>query len=150
MNASPGGVGERAVRGQLLQGFRTKLGNEQTVDPFNAVVPDASGMATVTFENGGTIGCFDATVNGFDPALAHIHFGQPGMNGPRFLDFSSVRVTSGRFLGCIPVAELGLTPMSVCELLADGYLYYFDFHLSATEPGIFTSIRGQMPRVNLL
>lgn len=148
MNASPGGVGERAVRGQFIQGFSAMLSNEQTVAPYNVVVPGASGMSTVTFENGATTVCFDSTINGFDPAVAHLHFGQLGSNGPIFFDFSDVRVTSGRFLGCLSVAELGQTPDSVCELLADGYIYYFDFHLSDTEPGVFTTIRGQLPQVN--
>lgn len=148
MNASPGDVGERGVRGQLIQGFSTMLANNQTVAPYNVVVPGASGMATVTFENGATTACFDATINGFDPTVAHLHFGQPGSNGPILFDFSQVSVTNGRFLGCLSVADLGQTPQSVCELLADSYLYYFDFHLSDTEPGIFTTIRGQLPQVN--
>lgn len=148
MTASPGGVGPRAIRGQLLQGFMTKLSNDLTVAPYNNVVPGASGMSMLTFENEGTMACFDATINGFDPVLAHVHFGQPGSNGPIFFDFSSVKVEMGRFLGCISILDLGHTQQSVCELLADGYLYYFEFHQSDTEPGIFTTIRGQLPRLN--
>jgi hypothetical protein len=83
------------------------------------------------------------------PSVARLYYGQPGMNGPVVFDFSSVKTGPGRFFGCIPIEQLGpnINVQVVCEVLADGYLYYFQFHQSTTEPGFLTTVRAQIPPV---
>ena len=140
----------QAIRGQLVQGFTAKLENEQTVAPFNvAASPKASGTASVFFEMAGTVACFDVTIDAFDPALGHIHNAAMGTNGPRIFNYSALKVdgVEGRFFGCqdISSADIEGTVDDVKKLLMDPSMYYFDYHLSATEPDIFTSIRGQLP-----
>jgi CHRD domain len=58
----------------------------------------ASGVATIKFESAGTVICIDATIMGFDPALAHIHNAKAGSNGVLLVDFTSTKIAPGRFL----------------------------------------------------
>lgn len=149
VNAHVGGTAPTilsAIRGQLVQKFSAPLENMQTVTPFDQVVEGATGMATVSFEAAGSMTCFDVTIDGFDPGFAHVHMADMGMNGPRIFNFTSTKVDTGRFFGCIPTVELeeGVTvEETVVMVLTNPEKYYFDFHLALTQPEVFTSIRGQ-------
>jgi hypothetical protein len=59
-------------------------------------------VAAVKFESAGTEICVDATIQGFDPVLAHLHNAQPGVNGPLVVNFSSTRVAPGDSLDVSP------------------------------------------------
>jgi hypothetical protein len=136
------------IRGQLLQAFTAPLFPEESVSPFLGV-HGSSGTATIRFEAGGSKVCFDAKIIGFDPTTAHVHYGEVGTNGGVVYDFSSTKVAPGRFFGCLTTVELGVDRDQVCEVLADGYLFYFNFHEvgDATLPGFFNTIRGQFPTI---
>lgn len=136
------------IRGQLLQAFTAPLFPEESVSPFLGV-HGSSGTATIRFEAGGSKVCFDAKIIGFDPASAHLNYGEVGTNGGVVYDFSSTKVAPGRFFGCLTIEELDTTPVQVCEVLADGYLYYFNFHQFAdpNSLGFFNTIRGQLPSI---
>ena len=145
MNAIAGGTaGNRGIRGQLVQSFMAILENQQTVAPYDTVIPGASGRSTMTVEAAGQVICFDATINGFDPELARLYFGQTGSNGNIVFDFSAAKVGAGRFLGCLPIETLGIGVQTVDEILADSYLYYMEFRVSASKSS--PTIRGQLPR----
>eukprot|EP00977_Amphora_coffeiformis_P019009 scaffold6856_cov156-Amphora_coffeaeformis.AAC.2 len=139
----------RAIRGQFVQGFSAKLENKQLVAPFNIPSPGASGMASVFFEMAGTVACFDVTIDRFDPLLGHIHNEAMGANGPRVFNYSALKVdgVEGRFFGCQDLTsdDIEGSVEVVKMLLMNPSMYYFDYHLSASEPEIFTSIRGQLP-----
>jgi hypothetical protein len=112
---------------------------------FNGSVDSASGMAKVSFKAAGSVACFDMTINEFDPELGHIHMADPGVNGPRIFDHSPLRVDPGRFLGCLPIEELGdnlSVEKNVTAILAEPEKHYFDYHLNGTMPN--TSNRGQL------
>eukprot|EP00545_Synedropsis_sp_CCMP1620_P012266 CAMPEP_0119015000 /NCGR_PEP_ID=MMETSP1176-20130426/10502_1 /TAXON_ID=265551 /ORGANISM="Synedropsis recta cf, Strain CCMP1620" /LENGTH=364 /DNA_ID=CAMNT_0006968257 /DNA_START=22 /DNA_END=1116 /DNA_ORIENTATION=+ len=138
----------QGIRGQLLQSFTSQLDAEASVAPFLGV-HGSSGVSSIRFEAGGSIVCFDATIVGFDPEVAHLAYGVTGTNGNVVYDFSSLKVAPGRFFGCLSIEELGTTLAEVCEILADGYVYYFDFHQSDIPDSIyfFNTIRGQLPEV---
>lgn len=148
VDASPDALFFQGIRGQLIQSFTAQLNPDQAASPFVGV-DGSSGVATVRFEAGGTVLCFDATITGFDPNVAHIHFGEPRFNGPVIVDFSAVKVDAGRFFGCLSIGELGITLDAVCEILADGYIYYFNFHEDGPPENLLflNTIRGQLPAV---
>jgi hypothetical protein len=139
-----GAAGTHGIRGQLVQGFKASLQNQQTVTPYDNVIPDASGTASMTVESAGEIVCFDASIDGFDPMLAHLRFGEIGTNGNLVIDFSSTKVGTGRYLGCVPIGRLGIDIATVLAILAHGDSYYFEFHDAESEPDFYTTIRGQL------
>lgn len=157
--SNPDSLFFQGIRGQVLQAFTAPLSPEQSIAPFMGV-EGASGTATVRFESGGTVLCFDASIDGFDPMIAHLNFAAENVNGPVILDFSSTRVGTGRFFGCLTIAELGIDIEAAKSILADGYIYNFDFHEGEAPPDFdFTemhgasipylnTIRGQLPRVD--
>ena len=139
-----GAAGTHGIRGQLVQGFQAVLQNQQTVAPYDNVIPDASGTASMTVESAGQIICFDASIDGFDPRLAHLRVGEVGTNGNLVIDFSTTKVGTGHYMGCVPIGRLGIDTTTVLAILAHGERYYFEFHDSESEPDFYTTIRGQL------
>lgn len=145
IHASPGfPTAERAIRGQIWQAFPALLSNDQTVAPFNETVSGASGRARINVEEGGKVIFFDATIAQFDPEVAKLARGNEGENGIIVLNFSSLKISPGRFLGSLTVDELGVSEEVVIEMIADPGLYYFTFQGGDTAPEAFTAIRGQV------
>ncbi|KAI2501523.1 hypothetical protein MHU86_12968 [Fragilaria crotonensis] len=112
----------------------------------------ASGVATIKFESAGTVICVDATIQGFDPVLGHLHNAQSGVNGPVVVNFSSTKVAPGRFLGCITVANPPVagqpSVQTVLDILDDPSDYYFNFHAGAPQtPDFNVAIRGQLDEI---
>jgi hypothetical protein len=146
--ASPDSLFLQGIRGQFIQQFKAILSPDTAVAPFMGVA-GASGIATVSIENGGGILCFDAQIaGGFNPLVAVINFGAVGTNGDVVFNFSSTKVAVSTFFGCLTLEELGTKLEDVCELVADGNLYYFNFHEGPPgddNGGIFlNTIRGQL------
>jgi len=149
--SAPVEVKNLAIRGQLLQAFKTTVVPSEEVSPFVGKV-GASGVATIKFESAGTVICVDATIQGFDPVLGHLHNAQSGVNGPVVVDFSSTKVAPGRFLGCITVSdppEAGQPSVqTVLDILDDPSDYYFNFHAGAPQtPDFNVAIRGQLDEI---
>ena len=141
----PTALFNRAIRGQLRQRLRTTVVPSEEVSPFMGKA-GASGIATISFEAAGTVICIDATVKGFAPVLAHLHNAKVGFNGGVVVNFSSMMVAPGRFLGCGTLSELGVTNALVAQtILADPSDFYFNFHLGASGTSDFNvAIRGQL------
>lgn len=145
IRASPGfPVGNNVIRGQIWQAFPALLENEQTVAPFNNTVSGATGRARINVEEGGQAIFFDATIGQFDPDVAKLARGEEGENGIIVLNFSSLKIGTGRFLGSLTIDELGISEQVVIEMIADPGLYYFTFQGGEQAPEAFTSIRGQV------
>ena len=149
---APDNVKNLAIRGQIVQAFSTTVLPSEEVSPF--VGKDgASGVARIKFESAGTVICVDATIQGFDPVLAHVHNAQPGVNGPVVVDFSGTKVAPGRFLGCItlsvpPEAGQPATIENVVNILDDPSDYYFNFHDGAAQtPDFNIAVRGQLDEI---
>lgn len=150
--AAPPDVKNLAIRGQLLQKFSLTVLPSVVADPFMGK-EGASGVATIKFESAGTAICIDATIIGFDPALAHIHNAKAGSNGVLVVDFTSTKIAPGRFLGCISVP---LTPgvdqpasIAIVEsILGDPSDYFFFVH-EGIEPDLtyYNGIRAQLDGV---
>jgi len=144
---APDNVKNLAIRGQLVQAFSTTVLPSEEVSPF--VGKDgASGVARIKFESAGTVICIDATIQGFDPVLAHVHNAQPGVNGPLVVNFSDTKIAPGRFLGCITLsvpAESGQpTIENVVSILDNPADYYFNFHGGVPQTSDYNiAIRGQ-------
>ena len=129
----------RAIRGQLRQRFRTGVVPSEEVSPFKGK-SGASGDATISFESAVKLICIDATIKGFNPVLAHLHNGNAGSNGDVVVDFSSMKVAPGRFLGCASTSVLLAT-----KILENPESFYFNFHLGEPNTGdFFVAIRGQL------
>lgn len=146
MAGAPDALFSQGIRGQLLQKFATVLSTDAVIAPFMGV-PGSSGTATVRFENGGNTLCFDVEMTGFAPDFAHIHYSPKGSNGALLIDFSATQVAPSVFFGCLTLVELGIEIELVCEMLADGDQYYFDFHLvppGTDDPVFLNTIRGQL------
>ncbi|KAI2505692.1 CHRD domain [Fragilaria crotonensis] len=141
----PTSLFNRAIRGQVLQKFRTKVVPSEEVSPFKGK-SGASGFATVSFENAGKAICIDATITGFNPVLAHLHNAKSGSNGAVVVNFTSKKVATGRFLGCGTLSELGVTDSSLAsKILANPSSFYFNFHLGNPDTSDFNvAIRGQL------
>jgi len=145
IRASPGfPADDSVIRGQIWQAFPARLENEQTVAPFNNTVSGASGRARINVEAGGTVVFFDATISQFDPDVAKLARGEEGENGIIVLNFSSLKIGTGRFLGSLTIDELGVSEQAIIEMIADPGLYYFTFQGGEQAPEAFTSIRGQV------
>jgi hypothetical protein len=133
----------QSIRGQFVQGFSASLQNSQTIAPFNVTTARASGMAKITFEDAGQVACFDVTIMNFAPALGHVHNATRGTNGPRIMNYTDLNIGPGRFFGCKSIMALNITIDTVAMILRSPKMFYFDYHLSGVEPGLFRSIRGQ-------
>lgn len=139
-------IKNRGIRGQLVGELTTNLRPSEEVLPFKGS-PGASGEATISFEEGGKVACIDATIVGLDPMVAQLHRGLPGANaGREVLNFSSKRIAAGRFNGCGTLSQLGSDEGvdMTASILSDPSGYYMHFHLAASGPNFYTSIRGQL------
>ena len=148
---SPADLARDGIRGQLVQGYKTKV---NTAEEVGDVEPDfvGSGYAKISFEDGGRMMCIDATIDGFNPALAHLHRGDYGENGVQIAKLSSKKTGPGRFLGCGTLAALGVDASQRSTLAADFLAnpsdYYIQFHESkAGTAGFRNAVRGQFEKV---
>ena len=137
---SPPQLTKRAIRGQLVQGYRTKAFTKEEVDKFEEDF-EASGEATIRFETAGSRICIDAKItgNGFEAKVAHFHMGDFGSNGVQMADLSKKRIVGapGRFLGCGTLADFGVDASQQATLaakfLASPEHFYIQFH--GDKPG---------------
>ena len=143
--AEPTKLFNSAIRGQFKQRLSTPLDPSEEVSPMKGK-SGASGKAKITFESAGSVMCIDATIKGFDPLLAYLYAGATGTNGNVVVNFSSKKVSAGRFRGCGTLKDLGVTDADLAaKILDNAKNYYFNFHQDKKGSGYFkTSIRGQL------
>jgi hypothetical protein len=143
--ATPTKLFNSAIRGQFKQRFTTPLVPGEEVSPLKGK-SGASGTAKISFEAAGTVMCIDATIKGFDPRIAYLYRGAAGENGVMFVNFSSKKVSAGRFNGCGTLKELGVTDKGLAAKILDNPKnFYFNFHQDKQGSGVFnTAIRGQL------
>ena len=144
---SPTSLTKFGIRGQLIQGYTTKVNTAEEVDKIEEDFV-GSGTARIWFESGGSIMCIDATIKDFDPVLAHLHKGDFGKNGVQLADLSSKRRAAGHYLGCGSLSELGVNESQRATLaanfLANPEDYYIQFHQAkADKPEFHNAVRGQ-------
>ena len=148
---SPPALTKLGIRGQLVQGYHTSVSTAEEIDDIEEDF-EASGDATIRFETAGGRICIDATIEGFDPKVAHFHLGDFGENGARIADLSSKHVASGRFLGCGTLEDFDVDGSQrstlAAKFLANPELFYFQFHAGTTgNPSDFKkAIRGQFEK----
>lgn len=129
--AAPAGTG-RPVDVRLEPG--------QEVAPF-AGVDGAAGAVRLRLNPGQQQVCVDGAVDGFDPALAHIHKGAAGTNGPVVVSFDAL-LEGRRLSGCVP-ADRAL----IRELLTSPEEYYVNVHQGGpSTEAFFRGVRGQLGR----
>lgn len=124
----------------------TELEPGQEVAPFVGV-EGASGSAALRLNPGQERICVDLQVDGFDLALAHIHEGAAGTNGPVVVDFTPL-IDGDTAVGCVAVDRA-----LVKEIVQDPADYYVNTHAGLppedAAEGDFSSpfyegIRGQL------
>lgn len=130
-----------AIRGQLIQGFDVRL-DDPSVEPFTRQ-EGASGMASIEFFAGGTRACSEVSLDGFSPALVHLHRGSPSENGDVQIDFGPI-ISGSSFAGCVST-----DPALAAEILLEPLSFYFNFHSDAFGPdgplpGFFVAVRGNL------
>ena len=142
--AFPDALAKRGIRGQFIQRLTTDVNTYEEVGEYEADL-DASGVATISFEEAGKSICMDATITGFDPAIAHFHKGQSGENGELIADLSKFKVAPGRFLGCSSLSGLNVDDSDLASKVLDKpWEFYIQFHLGKRGSGNFMkAIRGQ-------
>ena len=150
----------RGVRGQLVQELTTHLTASEEVAPFIGM-KGAHGVATISFEEAGTMVCIDATIEGFDPAVAHLvrrgsggSGGSGGSNkkGTKIFNFSTKRLSPGRFNGCGSLSQLAsdgnlASVATVASILHDPSAFCFHFHEAKGDNDNNHGIRGQLDDV---
>ena len=143
--ATPAKLFNSSIRGQFKQSFTTPLLPKEEVSPLKGK-SGASGTAKISFEAAGSIMCIDATIKGFDPLLAYLYDGDAGTNGDVVVNFSSKKVSAGRFFGCGTLKELGVADKNLAATILDNAKkFYFNFHQDKKGSGVFnTAIRGQL------
>ena len=148
---SPADLAKLGIRGQLVQGYKTKMSTAEEVD---GVEEDfvGSGTAKVWFEEGGKTMCIDATVEGFRAKVAHIHRGDFGENGVQMAVFSKFTKADGScFLGCGSLSALGVDASQRAtfaeDFLANPSHYFIQFHEKKEGTTEFhNGIRGQFEK----
>jgi CHRD domain len=152
--SDPAALAMMTIRGQLVQKFTASLTGSKEVTPFKGA-KNTSGKATVSFEEAGTVACFDAsfyqTVKSSSVPvapfmLAHVHMGAKGTNGAVVLEFTPTRVSSERFFGCRTMKELGISSIQViADILADPTKFYVNAHVGKAGTDNFNvAVRGQL------
>lgn len=143
--AEPVTLFNSGIRGQFKQRFTTPLVPSEAVSPLKGK-SGASGTAKISFESAGSVMCIDATIKGFDPLIAYLYSGAAGTNGNVVVNFSSKRVSAGRFFGCGTLKELGVTDTDLAaKILDNAKNFYFNFHQDKKGSGVYnTSLRGQL------
>ena len=152
--AEPTALSLVTIRGQLVQKFTANLTGAKEVTPFKGP-KNTSGKATVSFEEAGTVACFDASfyqtaMSTSVPVapfmLAHVHMGAKGVNGAVVLEFTPTRVSAVRFFGCRTLKELGISNIQViADILADPTNFYVNAHVGTAGTDNFNvAVRGQL------
>jgi CHRD domain len=152
--AEPTALSLMTIRGQLVQKFTANLTGSKEVSPFKGP-KNSSGKATVSFEDAGTVACFDASFSKASKSssapvssfmLAHVHMGAKGTNGAVVLEFTPTRVSGQRFYGCRTLKELGISSIHViADILADPTKYYVNAHVGKAGTDDFNlAVRGQL------
>ena len=130
--AGPGG----ATGGQP---FDVNLVAGEEVAPFIGV-QGASGEGVLRFNRGQERICADIEIDGFTPALAHIHEGVAGTNGGVVVNLTSLITESGDIVGCVD-AERSL----VKQISKNPEDYYVNTHGGPPSvPAFLDGIRGQL------
>jgi hypothetical protein len=151
---APSALMIRGVRGQLVQELTTHLTASEEVAPFIGM-KGAHGVATISFEEAGTMVCIDATIEGFDPAVAHLvrrASGGSKKKGTKIFNFSTKRLAPGRFNGCGSLSQLALdgnfaSVDTVASILHDPTAFCFHFHQAKGDSDNNHGIRGQLDDV---
>lgn len=145
VTGSPSAVSKRGIRGQLVQRLFTDVSTDENNEQFEVPGFKASGVVTIWFENAGTTMCINASINGYDPRIAHFHRGGPDENGVLVANLSAQRVAARRYLGCGSFSSLGVTNSQLGDdVLANPSNYYIQFHLDDVDSGLFNyAVRGQ-------
>lgn len=148
-DSTPGLAG-LGIRGQLVRGYTTDVKTGEEVGVFEQDFK-GSGVAKIWFEEAGRTMCIDATIEGFDPRVAHLHRGDFGENGVLLATLSSKRAAEGRFLGCGALPNLGVDGSQrstlAADFLANPARYYIQFHDTGVgNVGFHDAIRGQFEK----
>jgi hypothetical protein len=119
---------------------QVQLQPEQEVGDFSGV-EGASGDVSLRLNPGQGQVCVDGVIDGFDPALAHIHEAPAGSNGPVVVGFDALIDGSG-FAGCVDVDR-----QLVRDIIRNPSDYYVNVHLGGGgTPEFFEGVRGQLSR----
>lgn len=119
--------------------FQVQLEPEQEIAPFTGV-EDASGDVSLRLNPGQGQVCVDGVIDGFEPALVHIHKGPAGSNGPVVVNFTEI--DDNVFAGCVDVDR-----QLVRDIIRNPADYYVNTHLGALgTPEFFEGVRGQLSR----
>ena len=141
---------KHGIRGQLVHELTAQVSDLQVKKPLIGV-NGAHGVATVSFEEAGTVVCIDAAINGFDPVIAVLRGGLNSKDDQIF-DFSSKKLAPGRFNGCDKLSELTAPGTfanvdTVTNILSDPTAYYFQFHQAKGGSQFNNAVRGQLDDV---
>lgn len=119
--------------------LQTALEPGQEIAPFVGVA-GASGSATLRLNPGQERICVDLRTEGLDPlALAHIHEGARGTNGPVVVDFTPL-IEGHRAVGCVDVDRA-----LVRDIVRDPSGYYVNTHRGLPGGDAFSQgVRGQL------
>jgi hypothetical protein len=120
--------------------FQVQLDPEQEVGDFSGV-EDASGDVSLRLNPGQGQICVDGVIDGFDPALAHIHEAPAGQNGAVVVGFDTL-IDGDGFEGCVEVDR-----DLVRDIIKSPADYYVNVHLGGGgTPEFFQGVRGQLSR----
>jgi hypothetical protein len=120
--------------------IQVQLQPEQEVGDFSGV-EGASGDVSLRLNPGQGQVCVDGVIDGFDPALAHIHEAPAGSNGPVVVGFDAL-IDGSSFAGCVDVDR-----QLVRDIIRNPSDYYVNVHLGGGgTPEFFEGVRGQLSR----
>jgi CHRD domain len=129
-----------AASAQDAQLFAVLLGGNEVGPTGQAAAgdPDGSGAAAVSLVAADQL-CFSILVNRLDPpALAHIHQGVAGTNGPIVVNLAPpVAGDFGHVSGCVP----GIDPNLLESIRRTPAEFYVNVHTGAFPAG---AVRGQL------
>lgn len=127
---------------------QVELQPEQEVGDFTGV-EGASGEVSLRLNPGQNQVCVDGVIDGFVPALAHIHEAPAGANGPVVVELSGL-IDDNTIQGCVEVER-----SQIRDILTDPADYYVNVHVDVpldaaptpdNSPGFFEGVRGQLSR----
>ncbi len=120
--------------------IQVHLQPEQEEVPFSGV-EGASGDVSLRLNPGQGQVCVDGIIDGFDPALAHIHEAPAGSNGGVVVGFDAL-VDGNGFSGCVDVER-----QLVRDIIRNPSNYYVNVHLGDVgTDDFFKGVRGQLSR----
>ena len=144
INDDPAKLHQLSIRGQFVQSFETSLSPGEVVAP-DVGKTNAKGSASVRYQrddDARALLCLDATITGFDPKVADLHVGKAGSTGTKVVNFSTTRLSKGRFLGCV-----GSSKTLVKAIIDNPASYYLTFHQGAEGSSTYkNSIRGNLDK----